>query len=206
MGTNKRIAHSSKVGLYFLNSKVFHPCCCIVLKIFSYRHNINLVKQLISTFKQLTLLLESIIWQYCLYFVQVWHYCDLNGGQASFLCPNGTIFSQVALTCDWWFNVKCAATAQQYVLNERLYKYILPVKPSFPEDYAGPLVDEYLTLKFQELEAKKQNTTTTERTTNTLQVLLNDEINQSDKWNSWTVMFTNACCQKCLRDKLLIWS
>lgn len=25
---------------------------------------------------------------------QVWHYCDLNGGQASFLCPNGTIFSQ----------------------------------------------------------------------------------------------------------------
>jgi len=26
---------------------------------------------------------------------QVWHYCDLNGGQASFLCPNGTIFSQV---------------------------------------------------------------------------------------------------------------
>lgn len=26
---------------------------------------------------------------------QVWHYCDLNGGHASFLCPNGTIFSQV---------------------------------------------------------------------------------------------------------------
>lgn len=30
---------------------------------------------------------------------QAWHYCDLNGGQASFLCPNGTIFSQVALVC-----------------------------------------------------------------------------------------------------------
>lgn len=28
---------------------------------------------------------------------QVWHYCDLNGGQASFLCPNGTIFSQVSV-------------------------------------------------------------------------------------------------------------
>lgn len=28
---------------------------------------------------------------------QVWHYCDLNGGKASFLCPNGTIFSQVKL-------------------------------------------------------------------------------------------------------------
>uniref|UniRef100_A0A1B0C9T9 Putative chitin binding peritrophin-a domain protein n=1 Tax=Lutzomyia longipalpis TaxID=7200 RepID=A0A1B0C9T9_LUTLO len=73
---------------------------------------------------------------------QVWHYCDLNGGQASFLCPNGTIFSQVALTCDWWFNVKCSTTPQLYVLNERLYKYILPFTPKFPEDYSGPLVDK----------------------------------------------------------------
>lgn len=73
---------------------------------------------------------------------QVWHYCDLNGGQASFLCPNGTIFSQIALTCDWWYNVKCSSTAQQYVLNERLYKYILPLSPKFPEDYTGPLVDK----------------------------------------------------------------
>ncbi|XP_063703622.1 uncharacterized protein LOC134833283 [Culicoides brevitarsis] len=85
---------------------------------------------------------------------QVWHYCDLNGGKASFLCPNGTIFSQVALTCDWWFNVKCANTAQQYVLNERLYKYILPFTPKFPEDYSGPLVDKYLALKFEEMEEK----------------------------------------------------
>ncbi|CAH2085558.1 unnamed protein product [Euphydryas editha] len=83
---------------------------------------------------------------------QVWHYCDLNGGQASFLCPNGTIFSQAALTCDWWFNVKCASTAQLYVLNESLYKYILPHSPKFPEDYSGPLVDKYLTLKFKEME------------------------------------------------------
>ncbi|XP_050348990.1 uncharacterized protein LOC126772640 [Nymphalis io] len=83
---------------------------------------------------------------------QVWHYCDLNGGQASFLCPNGTIFSQAALTCDWWFNVKCASTTQLYVLNESLYKYILPHSPKFPEDYSGPLVDKYLTLKFKEME------------------------------------------------------
>ncbi|XP_053606016.1 uncharacterized protein LOC128672721 [Plodia interpunctella] len=83
---------------------------------------------------------------------QVWHYCDLNGGQASFLCPNGTIFSQAALTCDWWFNVKCSTTTQLYVLNESLYKYILPHSPKFPEDYSGPLVDKYLTLKFKEME------------------------------------------------------
>ncbi|XP_068908782.1 uncharacterized protein [Tenebrio molitor] len=88
---------------------------------------------------------------------QVWHYCDLNGGQASFLCPNGTIFSQVALTCDWWYNVKCSSTAQLYVLNERLYKYILPLAPKFPEDYSGPLVDRYLALKFKEMEEKMKN-------------------------------------------------
>lgn len=85
----------------------------------------------------------------------MWHYCDLNGGQASFLCPNGTIFNQVTLTCDWWFNVKCDTTAQLYVLNERLYKYILPSKPSFPEDYEGPLVDRYLEDKFRETEKKR---------------------------------------------------
>lgn len=88
-------------------------------------------------------------------FFQVWHYCDLNGGQASFLCPNGTIFNQVTLTCDWWFNVKCDTTAQLYVLNERLYKYIIPSKPSFPEDYEGPLVDRYLEDKFKETEKNR---------------------------------------------------
>ncbi|XP_017847445.1 uncharacterized protein LOC108603286 isoform X2 [Drosophila busckii] len=85
---------------------------------------------------------------------QVWHYCDLNGGKASFLCPNGTIFSQIALTCDWWFNVKCSTTSQLYVLNERLYKYILPFNPKFPQDYNGPIVDKYLAMKFQEMEEK----------------------------------------------------
>ncbi|XP_076172598.1 uncharacterized protein LOC143149266 [Ptiloglossa arizonensis] len=85
---------------------------------------------------------------------QVWHYCDLNGGKSSFLCPNGTIFSQVALTCDWWFNVKCETTTQLYVLNERLYKYILPIMPKFPEDFTGPEVDRYLEIKFKEMEEK----------------------------------------------------
>uniref|UniRef100_A0A8D8QGM4 Chitin-binding type-2 domain-containing protein n=1 Tax=Cacopsylla melanoneura TaxID=428564 RepID=A0A8D8QGM4_9HEMI len=107
---------------------------------------------------------------------QVWHYCDLNGGQASFLCPNGTIFNQVALTCDWWFNVKCNSTAQLYVLNERLYKFIIPTKPSFPEDYSGPEVDEYLTQKFYELEAKRKgsNETTLPPGTTTEPIQSND--------------------------------
>uniref|UniRef100_A0A0K8S3F9 Chitin-binding type-2 domain-containing protein n=1 Tax=Lygus hesperus TaxID=30085 RepID=A0A0K8S3F9_LYGHE len=97
---------------------------------------------------------------------------------ASFLCPNGTIFSQVALTCDWWFNVKCASTAQLYVLNERLYKYILPQKPSFPEDYAGPLVDRYLTHKFRELEQGKNKTEDSSKETKDPDPSINDDDHQ----------------------------
>ncbi|XP_055373701.1 myb-like protein AA [Condylostylus longicornis] len=113
---------------------------------------------------------------------QVWHYCDLNGGQASFLCPNGTIFSQVALTCDWWFNVKCSTTPQLYVLNERLYKYILPFTPKFPEDYSGPLVDKYLALKFKEMEEKmnreRENESKEEENAELNKPEINEEITQ----------------------------
>lgn len=75
---------------------------------------------------------------------QAWHYCDFTDGHSTFLCPNGTLFSQVLLTCDWWFNVDCKQAQQLYVLNERLYRYIKPPKPSFPEDYHGPQVDLWL--------------------------------------------------------------
>ncbi|KAM3967120.1 uncharacterized protein ACR2FA_011971 [Aphomia sociella] len=117
---------------------------------------------------------------------QVWHYCDLNGGQASFLCPNGTIFSQAALTCDWWFNVKCSSAAQLYVLNESLYKFILPHSPKFPEDYSGPLVDKYLTLKFKEMEEqfkknKKNKQTASEKMDNGDSTDSSDESNKKEE-------------------------
>lgn len=38
---------------------------------------------------------------------QTWHYCDIDGRQTTFLCPNGTQFSQMVFVCDWWFNVRC---------------------------------------------------------------------------------------------------
>ena len=69
---------------------------------------------------------------------QAWHYCDFIDGHSTFLCPNGTLFSQTLLTCDWWFNVRCEESQQLYVLNERLYRYIKAPKLSFPEDYHGP--------------------------------------------------------------------
>jgi len=40
--------------------------------------------------------------------------------KTSFLCPNGTVFSQSLLTCDWWFNVDCTETEDFYSINEKI--------------------------------------------------------------------------------------
>ncbi|XP_044762174.1 uncharacterized protein LOC123319328 [Coccinella septempunctata] len=52
---------------------------------------------------------------------QSWHYCDIDGRQTTFLCPNGTQFSQAVFVCDWWFNVRCDLSSKLYVINSRLY-------------------------------------------------------------------------------------
>ncbi|XP_046751433.1 mucin-5AC isoform X2 [Diprion similis] len=44
---------------------------------------------------------------------QVFHICD-NGRKISFLCPNGTIFQQSQLICDWWFKVDCSKSPELY--------------------------------------------------------------------------------------------
>uniref|UniRef100_T1HCJ8 Chitin-binding type-2 domain-containing protein n=2 Tax=Rhodnius prolixus TaxID=13249 RepID=T1HCJ8_RHOPR len=44
---------------------------------------------------------------------QVFHICD-GGRKISFLCPNGTIFRQSHLICDWWFRVDCERSVEQY--------------------------------------------------------------------------------------------
>lgn len=48
---------------------------------------------------------------------QAYHVCHdgREGHQgASFLCTNGTIFNQKEFTCDWWYNVDCAAAPSLY--------------------------------------------------------------------------------------------
>ncbi|XP_059476074.1 mucin-2-like [Neocloeon triangulifer] len=44
---------------------------------------------------------------------QVFHLCE-NGRKLSFLCPNGTIFRQSRMTCDWWYKVDCGASLEFY--------------------------------------------------------------------------------------------
>ncbi|KAL7305170.1 uncharacterized protein LOC106651078 [Trichogramma pretiosum] len=53
---------------------------------------------------------------------QVWHWCVPGGQKFSFLCPNGTVFSQTTRVCDWWFKVDCQDSPRLYGINEDLYK------------------------------------------------------------------------------------
>ena len=39
---------------------------------------------------------------------QVFHRCDINGNQTSYMCVNSTVFNQITLICDAWYNVDCA--------------------------------------------------------------------------------------------------
>ncbi|XP_025190559.1 mucin-3A [Melanaphis sacchari] len=59
---------------------------------------------------------------------QVFHICD-NGRKVSFLCPNGTVFRQSHLICDWWFRVDCERSielyeesAEQLATDQRVFK------------------------------------------------------------------------------------
>ncbi|XP_022175125.1 mucin-16 isoform X2 [Myzus persicae] len=59
---------------------------------------------------------------------QVFHICD-NGRKVSFLCPNGTVFRQSHLICDWWFRVDCERSielyeesAEQLASDQRVFK------------------------------------------------------------------------------------
>jgi len=53
---------------------------------------------------------------------QVFHICQKPDNRMdSFLCPNGTIFSQRHFVCVWWWQYDCANTEKDYALNANLY-------------------------------------------------------------------------------------
>lgn len=53
---------------------------------------------------------------------QVFHRCDQEYTQTSYLCPNMTLFNQITLTCVWWYDVDCNQAKNFYdYSNSRLY-------------------------------------------------------------------------------------
>ncbi|XP_042216559.1 U-scoloptoxin(01)-Er1a-like [Homarus americanus] len=65
---------------------------------------------------------------------QVWHWCIPSGQHYSFLCPNQTLFNQVYRVCDWWYNVDCSGSPDNYNINEDLYK--------IPDEFVGRSIDQ----------------------------------------------------------------
>uniref|UniRef100_A0A1A9WL82 Chitin-binding type-2 domain-containing protein n=1 Tax=Glossina brevipalpis TaxID=37001 RepID=A0A1A9WL82_9MUSC len=64
---------------------------------------------------------------------QVFHICE-EGRKISFLCPNGTIFQQSELTCDWWFKVNCLGSSGFYADSAELLnkQKVQRLKPAIP--------------------------------------------------------------------------
>jgi len=52
---------------------------------------------------------------------QVFHICQNDGRFDTFLCPNGTIFSQQHFVCVWWWQVDCEQSTSFYKLNDGIY-------------------------------------------------------------------------------------
>ncbi|XP_055342616.1 uncharacterized protein LOC129591109 [Paramacrobiotus metropolitanus] len=72
---------------------------------------------------------------------QVFHRCDLDGVMTSYLCPNKTIFNQITLVCDFFYNVECARSSEFVdFANSRLYSNG-PLFESPPADYIPPTSD-----------------------------------------------------------------
>lgn len=53
---------------------------------------------------------------------QVFHICVAAGQKISFLCPNGSIFNQKVLVCDWWYDVDCRISNEVAELSEEVLK------------------------------------------------------------------------------------
>jgi len=71
---------------------------------------------------------------------QVFHRCDQSGNMTSFICVNTTIFNQLTLVCDYYFNVDCnKAQSLENFANSRLYQDPpVPLFDSPPADYKTP--------------------------------------------------------------------
>ncbi|UYV60977.1 hypothetical protein LAZ67_1002974 [Cordylochernes scorpioides] len=61
-------------------------------------------------------------WRQNIRVLLVMHLCQYGGVQSSFLCPNGTIFSQDKFSCQWWYKSDCSTAPSFYSLNDNLYK------------------------------------------------------------------------------------
>ncbi|XP_055343633.1 uncharacterized protein LOC129591830 [Paramacrobiotus metropolitanus] len=66
---------------------------------------------------------------------QVFRRCEANNFMFSYICPNGTVFNQITLVCDWFFNVNCPVANGFFdYSNPRIYRQDLHL---FDDYYPG---------------------------------------------------------------------
>jgi hypothetical protein len=61
-----------------------------------------------SSYKQAGYYADTSAQSKCQSFVR----CDENGVLTQYLCGNGSLFNQITLVCDWYYNVDCSASSQ----------------------------------------------------------------------------------------------
>lgn len=71
---------------------------------------------------------------------QAFHICQNDGRFDTFLCPNGTIFSQQHFVCVWWWQVDCQQSATFYKLNDGIYCNSMFPAASLPSSSPSGLV------------------------------------------------------------------
>ncbi|OQV19427.1 hypothetical protein BV898_06541 [Hypsibius exemplaris] len=69
---------------------------------------------------------------------QVYHRCDPAGIQTDYICVNSTVYNQITLVCESFYNVNCAKNVEyENFANARLYTN-LPLFDNAPADYLAP--------------------------------------------------------------------
>uniref|UniRef100_A0A0N8DY24 Cuticular protein analogous to peritrophins 1-F n=1 Tax=Daphnia magna TaxID=35525 RepID=A0A0N8DY24_9CRUS len=92
---------------------------------------------------------------------QVFHIC-LGDRQWSFLCPNGTIFSQQHFVCVWWYEFDCSKAPALYELNAKLF--VIPSTQQAP-DYVGDQRTKSPTSETEDETGKRYDTFTNKKET-----------------------------------------
>ncbi|XP_052743782.1 uncharacterized protein LOC112058049 isoform X1 [Bicyclus anynana] len=83
---------------------------------------------------------------------QVFRVCTLGStyGFQSFICPNGTLFNQAVLVCDWWMKVNCKNSRELFKLNDEKFvnlklgsQFMSDIKKMITHPIRNPYDDTY---------------------------------------------------------------
>ncbi|XP_030758377.1 probable serine/threonine-protein kinase DDB_G0282963 isoform X2 [Sitophilus oryzae] len=109
---------------------------------------------------------------------QVFHICE-DGRKISFLCPNGTIFQQKELICEWWNKVNCTNSPNLYEESaEKLQNDIARRKASRKNDSLNVEFNHGAVMRTEERVSTRSRYNRPSQTKNTNRIPNNNDIEQ----------------------------